>query len=484
MARKAYDVIVVGAGPGGVACAGLLAKGGMKTLLLEKNARPGGKALTMARGGYRYELWPVIGAPRIRFEQLIKELGLDLEFVLGTGPAAEAGEGTHAGGFIYRYPSGEYGPYQPPGPEPLSPEESAELGRLFSDINAMTPEALDELDLVSFDEFIGRYRVPQALYSYLAVWFNIVFVVPIDLLPASEAIKTFRDIMSGAGGATYFRGGYGRLAEECAEAVKRYGGEVKLRTKVEQILIEDGQVRGVVTDKGAFNAPIVVSNAGIQPTVLKLAGEEHFDQGYVNYIKDLVPSLALLGHRYFLSKPVWKSHSYIVYSNDSPCNMERYLRAKAGEIPEDPLVIVFVPSVSDPGLAPPGKQCAQSATLCPSDPKLKNPQKWFDKLDEMVAKIWPDVPQYIERKETYGPADVSRVTRDSVLPGQGGECIGLGQVVGQCGRFKPSAKAPLRGLFYVGVDAGGYGCGTHQGVESAFNVARMVLQYHQTRQTI
>lgn len=109
---------------------------------------------------------------------------------------------------------------------------------------------------------------------------------------------------------------------------------------------------------------------------------------------------------------------------------------------------------------------------------MKDPEMWWDKLDEMVAKIWPELPQHIESKQRYGTADVSAVTRDHVLPGQGGECIGLGQVVGQCGRHKPSAKAPLRGLFYVGCDAGGYGCGTHQAVDSAVTVARMVLQYH------
>jgi len=31
----------------------------------------------------------------------------------------------------------------------------------------------------------------------------------------------------------------------------------------------------------------------------------------------------------------------------------------------------------------------------------------------------------------------------------------------------------------VGCDAGGYGCGTHQAVDSAFNVAQIVEMYHQ-----
>jgi hypothetical protein len=32
----------------------------------------------------------------------------------------------------------------------------------------------------------------------------------------------------------------------------------------------------------------------------------------------------------------------------------------------------------------------------------------------------------------------------------------------------------LPGLFYVGCDAGGYGCGTHQAVDSGINVADLV----------
>jgi prolycopene isomerase len=73
---------------------------------------------------------------------------------------------------------------------------------------------------------------------------------------------------------------------------------------------------------------------------------------------------------------------------------------------------------------------------------------------------------------------VSNLTRDHLLPGQGGECIGLAQIVGQCGSHKPSAQAPVRGLYYVGCDAGGYGCGTHQAVDSGVNVAELVRRAH------
>ena len=475
MGDKTYDVIVVGAGPGGSACAALLAKAGVKTLLLEKNDRAGGKALTMSREGFRYELWPVSGGPAhsSRFEQLIGELELDTELLMPEGAAV----------LLYRDPSGQYVPFQPPGPVPLKPEEAEEVNRFFTEIVSFSPQEIEALDEITFHEFASRYRIPQSFYSFLAMEANIVFVVPIDLLAASEAVRTLQDFARG-GAACYFKGGYGRLFETCADAAKRYGGEVRLRTRVERITIEDGQVRGVVTREGDFQAPIVISNAGIQPTVLKLVGEEHFDKGYVNYVKELVPSLGLMGIRYFLSKPVLESGMYVTFSDDNYFNVERAERSKDGQLPEDVLVFVTVPSLYDPSLAPAGKQCALASTLCPPGADMKDPQVFWDKLDETVAKIWPELPKHVEHKEHYSTADVSSVTRDHVLPGQGGECIGLGQIVGQCGRYKPSARAPIRGLFYVGCDAGGYGCGTHEGVDSAFKVAHLVLQYHQMHRAI
>ncbi len=466
MGNQTYDVIVIGAGPGGSSCAALLAKGGMKTLLLDKNDRAGGKALTLSSKGFSYELWPVTGGPahNCRWDELIRELELDVELLNPEGAA----------NMLYRSSSGEYVPY------PI-PEDAEALGTFMTSLLSVGPEEIATLDEVTFHEFVSSQQVPQSLYSIMALWSNIVFVSPMDLLAASEAVKTLQEMLS-SGSVMYFKGGYGKVFEGCAQAVERYGSKVQLQTRVEQIIVEDGQVRGVTTDKGAFHAPIVISNAGIQPTVLKLVGEEHFDKGYVNYVKELVPSLGLMGIRYFLSKPVLERPMYFAVSDDNYFNVELSEKAKAGELPDDVAFMIVVPSNFDPDLAPAGKQCVLAATPCPPGVDTKNAQVFWDKLEQTIAKVWPELLQYVEHKEYFSTADVSSITRDHILPGQGGECIGLGQIVGQCGRHKPSAKAPLRGLFYVGCDAGGYGCGTHQGVDSGFNVAHMVLQYHQIHQ--
>ena len=58
-------LIVVGAGFGGATCAALLAKRGLRTLLVDKNAIPGGKAMTVGEKGFRYDLWPIVGGPSL-----------------------------------------------------------------------------------------------------------------------------------------------------------------------------------------------------------------------------------------------------------------------------------------------------------------------------------------------------------------------------------------------------------------------------------
>ena len=90
MARTTYDAIVVGAGFGGSACAGLLAKRGLNVLLVEKNARAGGKAMSLSKGGYTHTAWVVIGAPveGNYYEAVLKELGVADR---GVGPVSDQG---------------------------------------------------------------------------------------------------------------------------------------------------------------------------------------------------------------------------------------------------------------------------------------------------------------------------------------------------------------------------------------------------------
>jgi phytoene dehydrogenase-like protein len=485
MAEK-YDAIVIGAGFGGSSCAALLAKRGLKVLLLEKNAKAGGKAMSLSKKGFTYTAWVVITAPiqGNMFEAVLKELGLEDKVELVAPPPK--------GGAIFKNSKGKYVPLPEMPPDSVmdpniifdwlevKEEERADALQVLTEITLMTPHDIDKLDNISFAEFLSRYKIPKSVYGYLIGGIaDACFVAPVDAIAASEAIKTLQMIFLRSGGL-FCKGGIGRVAEVFAQAVGENGGRVMMRTRVEKIILDHGNVSGVVTDKGSFQAPIVISNAGIQPTVLKLVGEEHFDKSYVNYVKELVPSCGLPGARYFLNKEVIKAPFGTIFSTDSYWTMERFEKAEGGDMPEDIAVLYEVPSNYDPNAAPEGTQVVLAAVWGPADPQMtaKEKKMWWDKTDEIMFKVFPDLPKYIEFKEYYSSREVSALTRDQVLPGQGGECIGLGQVIGQGGGRKPSIKAPIQGLFYVGCDAGGYGVGTQQAVNSGIHVAKAVHRYH------
>jgi phytoene dehydrogenase-like protein len=485
-----YDVIVVGAGFGGVVCGALLAKSGLKVLVLDKNNLVGGKQMGISTKGFRGEMWPTYGIPTEAgpFVDAFKQLGIESK--LNLIPKTQA--------LMYRRPSGEWittvnvaGKQEKDPTENLfsswqldTKEREVSLG-VLAEMALLTPEQLDELDEVSVQQWLARHEnVPRPLHGFFAVDANLMATGIYELVAMSELARIM--VIFGNSTTGYPKGGYSRLVEDIVEVLKANGGEVRTRARVERIIIDDGRVTGVATKDRVYKAPIVVSNAGIQPTVLKLVGEEHFDQGYVNYVKDIVPSLGFTCQRYIFSKPVMEHGVYIGISEDSYIDVPRLERMAAGEIPEVVSFYGVVPSVFDPDMAPKGKQMLILGTWCSPDPKAKEIKMLQKKVDQQFEEMFPKAAPYIESKEGYvGPAEVATLSRDSVLPGLGGEAVGLAVTVGYCGKNKPKARSPLPGLFYVGHDAGGRAfIGTHQAVSSGLMVAPMVLRYHLERKTI
>jgi len=490
VAQASYDAIVIGAGFGGSSCAGLLAKRGLKVLLTEKNNVAGGKAMSLAKNGFRYTAWVVIGAPveGNLYQVVLDELGVaDLAKLVVPGGA----------GSIYRTPAGKYVRMPEASSERLDPTiifdwlEIPEASRgpalqFFADMTLMPPERVGELRGKSFAEWVGAAGIPPALYAFIvSLCCDGMFMVPVDTLDAAEAVTSLQAIFT-RGGGIFCEGGFGRVAEAYCEAVRRQAGDVLMGTRVKRILVEGGRVGGIETDKGTFHAPIVISNAGIQPTVLKLVGEEHFDKSYANYVRDLVPSYSLIGYRYFLSRPVTDAPFGVIFSDESPWTLERLNRACAGEASRQGVLYYEVPSNYDPEGAPEGKQILMTGSFCPPDPDLSSEelQAWARAGEESLFGAFPELGGLIESKDFYTTRSVSNATRDSAVPGAGGETIGLGQIVGQCGDQKPSVRAPICGLFYVGCDAGGSGIGTQQAIESGMRVADEVEQYHRLRRQL
>ena len=479
-----YDVIVVGAGPGGVTCAALLAKKGLRVLVLDKNERVGGKQMTVSIKGYRGELWPTGGLPVNggSWLEAFRALGIESKFRASVKNI----------GNLYRRSGGEWlrtvtqmDPYVLPDPNVMFDQwglnaKEREVGiQILGEIALMPPDKINSLDDTTVREYLGRYEtMPRTMYGYLAFLTHAFNVGLIDLVPMSEVVKAFQRLMGQPLG--YPIGGYGRMSEDIAQVIKDCGSEIKDRTRVERILIEDGRAAGVITRDAVYRSPIVVSDAGIQPTVLKLVGEQHFDKGYLSYVKSLLPSNGFTGCHYILKEPVLKYGLYQVWSDDAWWDLDRQDEVKRGKMPADLIITVLVPTNYDPEMGPPGKQLVVFGTPCSPDPADKTIAALWKKADQQMAEMFPEIVPVIESKGPYsGPAQVAAASRDQVLPAQGGEACGLCVTIGQCGKYKPSAKSPIAGLFYVGFDAGSTAfMGSQQAVDSGLRVAPLVYHYH------
>jgi phytoene dehydrogenase-like protein len=487
MAKREYDVIMVGAGLGGLVCGALLAKQGLKVIVLDKNNRPGGKQMGISVRGFKGEMWPTYGIP--------KEVGPFVEAFDQLGIASKLELIPKSTALMYRQAKGKWATMVSPAGRQdfdatlnmfkawqLSDKETETALKVLTEMALMTPEQLDALNDVTVKQWVAQHGdLPKPLFSFLAVQANLMATGLYELVAIWELAKIMQIFAGSTTG--YPKGGYAKLVDDIADVLKACDGELKLRSRVEKILVEAGRVTGVATKDEVFKAPIVVSNAGIQPTVLKLVGEKYFDSSYVNYAKSIVPSLGFCCQRYIFKEPVMEHGIYIGTSQDSYIDVRRHEEMRAGKTP--PVVSVYAvnPALFDPEMAPKGKQMLLIGTWCRPDPKAREIGALQKRVDEQFIEMFPKEAKYIEAREGYvGPAQVSALSRDSVLPGLGGEAVGLAVSVGYCGRSKPSVKAPIAGLFYVGHDAGGAGyLGTHQAVSSGVRTAPVIRLYHEER---
>src|SRR5262245_17649628 len=71
-------VVIVGAGPGGLAAALLLAKSGLDVIILERRDQVGGRTSAIEVDGFRFDLGPTFFLFPLALERIFTAIGLDL----------------------------------------------------------------------------------------------------------------------------------------------------------------------------------------------------------------------------------------------------------------------------------------------------------------------------------------------------------------------------------------------------------------------
>jgi len=278
-------VVVIGAGVGGLAAAMILAAQGVETLVFDMAAAPGGKLREVEVEGCRIDAGPTVFTLREVFEELFAEAGGDLGSQLklhraqrlarhawsggarldlygdveanadAIGAFAGAAEADGYRAFAARsariYGTLRDAYIRAPKPNPVTLAARIGLAKL-PDLLAISPFATLEHSL---GEHFRDPRLRQLFGRYATYCGSSPYLAPATLMLVAHAEHE---------GVWYVEGGMRRVAEEMRRLAERRGARFRFHTRVKEIIVRNGRVVGVATDRGErFRADAVVFNGDV-----------------------------------------------------------------------------------------------------------------------------------------------------------------------------------------------------------------------------
>ncbi len=301
------DVVVVGAGLGGLMAAARLAGAGKKVLVLEKKALPGGTSFVFRRGGYSFPMGPLSFSFPGRVSELLARAGIERaldfkrsEFELRTpGLTVRMSQPLRSLGAdlarLFPGESGGIGAFL----EILSGAVSAsrDLDRWHPDfdVDSLATDALrqrtgDEAGRIAEVRKLSKTPAAEVLDGLLRddILKNFLGSMGTKRPEMSMLnLASMWNIMAGEGIWFPSRGVHG-LAALLLGRLKELGAEVRLGSAVERILVRDGRTAGVATAEGrTVESRFVVSNADAKTTFLDLVPEESVRGGAFDFVRDV-----------------------------------------------------------------------------------------------------------------------------------------------------------------------------------------------------
>ena len=470
MSVKKYDAIVIGSGMGGLTTASLLAKRRLKVLLLEKEKQVGGYVVSFKRNGFTFDATGAfVGGCQVggEFYQILKEIGAhdEVEFIpihhiQNIYPGFEVH--LHQGG-LHSYTEALLN---------LFPEEEKGLNAYLSLVKKIGEEvrSYSEMTLLKriFFPFYFRNLVRFHNSSHKTILDNLFrggeIKMALHTLPATEPPSRLSFLFVATlinkaliEGVFYPKGGMGKISKAIAQSFCQCGGELNIQMEVEQILIKEGRVEGVLAKDGkVFQSPRVISNINPNHMVKMLPMEfqklllkktMHFEYSLSCFILYIATDLDLKS----MDLPFF---TFLRFLSDLE-EEDRIFRR--GEIPNHPAMIVSIPTLLDPSLAPPKQHLIKVLVNVPyhyqeawgkGDPgKCKRIKEEFSQkiLQQLEAKLVPNLRTHLLFYEAATPLTLERYTGNEM-----GAMYGLASTPQQIGNLRPSHQTPIPGLFQVG----------------------------------
>ena len=285
--KKGRKVAVVGAGPGGLAAAMLLAKAGLKVILFEKDARVGGRTKVLNEGAFNFDLGPTFFLYPQILEAIFSRCGLAMDDYIKLRRVDPSYRLAFEGGPDVRV-SGDM--------EALEREiaklnvDDAKQIRRFIEVNRvkladftpvlqrsftslldyLAPSVLKALRHIvpfsSVDQELARYFKDPRVRLAFSFQTKYLGMSPFRC-PSLFSILSFLEFEFGV---WHPLGGCGAVSDGMARAARDLGVDIRLGEPVEAMTFAGRRAIGVRTRNGAIGADSVVINADFAQAITSL----------------------------------------------------------------------------------------------------------------------------------------------------------------------------------------------------------------------
>lgn len=495
---KKYDLIVVGAGVGGLTVAGLASLEGLKTLLVEQCDRVGGRALTirgeeiLSQGAQWYRsilgkqyTWLPFSEPEL--EDIISgkmlqgytlDIGyhgvslngagyfLDLDERLGTGiPMKGNVNSTYIGDDWYLdFHAGKMDDriYT------ICKEQKIPMMRFYIAANNMKPDDFDALERVSVTDWCkenGLYDNKTIFEMINAVSTLITTINDPDEISIGDVFRYLATVVNprfidgkAKWPSGFALGGIMRWSQAVANRFLELGGDLMMMTRVEEILIQNGQVEGVIVKDGSGKtkkilADKVVSNIPVQDT-FQVAEQRHFPPEWAHRMEHLY-GYGSIAPYFGLNKLMMPEREWAVGVKD----IDVIPRSEGFE--SDVYMCWNIQSQSDPSCAPGGRHLMTAyAPVTETEAKDK----------ALMVKACKIIMDYFERRYPG-----FRNSVDWALFPTAWKLEGVAKSKTQAGTQKAPIEAPgIKGLYFAGDTVKGYGVAMDCAVASGLICASQI----------
>ena len=521
------DVVIIGGGHNGLACAAYLAKAGLDVLVLEKRGVVGGAAATeepwpgyrVSSASYVVSLMP----PQVVRELDLKRFGYEVSIVTpdyfvpfpdGTSLTLW-GDVERDAAAIGRFSERDAAAYV------AFDRYFDRVARLLKDLLFVVPPNMNLRDLPKWAATAGRFRkwsgrdlhetvrlFTMSAADFLDEWFEdervkgalatqaIIGAWCGPMTPGSAYVLMHHwigEVDGHAGAWGWVKGGMGGISAAMARSAEAAGAEIRTDAEVDRVAINaSGRAVGVALADGSLvRAQRVVSCAHPVTTYLSLIGEERLPGDVVHDVRRYRTRSGSVKLNVALSElpafPAWNQegdlHKGLVAVSPSIEYLERaWDDAKFGRMSEHPYVEVVFPTAHEPeGLAPKGKHLMLAFSqygpyeLAEGSWDEGGREDYAARVLKALGEFAPSLESAVEHLEVLAPRDIEE--RFGLIGGN----IMQGELTpDQLFSFRPipghgDYRTPVAGMYLCG--SGTHPGGGVMGVPGR-NAASVILRDH------